>query len=81
MAPELHVDPDELRDQAVVATALADELAAVLAAPPDDPDVRRLHAVAARAARELTEVGVALFGAGEAARSADAAAVRALWSL
>jgi hypothetical protein len=81
MAPELHVDPDELRGQAVAATALTDELAAALAAPPDDPECRRLHEVAARAARELTEVGIALFRAAEAARSADAAAVRQLRSL
>jgi hypothetical protein len=80
MAPELHLDPDRLREQAATAAALADDLAGVLATAPDDPDARWLHTAAGRAARELAELAAALSAAAQAARLADDAALRTLRS-
>ncbi len=72
MRSELHLDPDRLRDAAVVAADLADELRAAPVPPPTpEPAADRLGAAVQRASRQLAELGVALSAAADAAQRDD----------
>jgi hypothetical protein len=76
---ELHLDPDRLRDSAVVAAGLADELRAAAAQSPAlEPAADRLRAALRRATEELAELGVALRAAADTAQHDDAVAARSL---
>ena len=81
MAAEVHRDPDRLRELAAVALALSDQVAGAIVAPPDDAQCAHVQVMAARAVRELAEVGAVLFLAAQSAAAAEDAALRALRSL
>lgn len=68
MHPDVHRDPERLREHAAAARELADVLQAALGAPDAGPtqhraEVDRLDTSVRRAARELAELGDALAAA------------------
>jgi hypothetical protein len=82
MPPELHLDPDRLRDHASAAAGMSEELRGVLHEAPDaagaDTDEERLRSAVGAAVRELASLSAALAGAAAAASATDAAVGRSL---
>jgi hypothetical protein len=72
MPPELHLQPDRLRDHARSASGLADELHAVLRGAPAGFEVERLQGAVRAVVSELAELSAALHAAAAAGATAEA---------